>query len=146
MKISPCRPNCVYHSMFVPFLPVLPNLIAWKGISYNIANEALIGACFFPSGLGTNCKENFHYRYLNASRCLTSSISRWGTNHRTNIRLHSDQVAEEARWCMVSRGPIEGLLDSFCNFSPHPIACVRCNKPICWRQVGPYRMSHMPFL
>lgn len=41
--------------MFIPFLPALIKLIAWKGTRYNIANEALVGACFLPSGLGTIC-------------------------------------------------------------------------------------------
>ena len=80
------------------------------------------------------------------NRCLTSSISRWGTNRRTNIRLYGDQVAGEAGRCMVSRRPIEGLLDPFCSCRPHPSTCIRCNKPICRRKARPYRVSHMPFL
>ena len=55
VKISPCRSNCVYHRMSISSLPALPKLNAWKGTRYNVANEALVGACFLPAGLGTMC-------------------------------------------------------------------------------------------
>ena len=143
-QISPYYSTCIYNRMSMPFLSDSANPNVWKGKRYDIPNEALVGACFLPSGLGTICKF-FISGYLNASLCLKIPISSWGTNSRTNIRLHGDHLEEEARWCMVSRGPIKGVLDSVCSFGPNTIARIRSDKQICWREARPHRMSHMPF-
>ena len=120
-----------------------PNV--WKGKRYDIPNEALLGACFLPYGLGTICILSIS-GYLNASGRLTSSVSSWGTNRGTNIRVHSDHLEEEAGWYMVSRGPIKGIFDAFRSFSPNFVARIWDDKQICWREPRPHRMSHMPFL
>jgi len=112
------------------FLSAPANTNVCKGKRYNIPNEALVGACFLPSGLGTICNP-FISGYLDANVCLTLSIPSWGTNRRSNIGLHSDHLEEEAGWCLVSRGPIKGILDPFCNFSPNSTVGIWDDKPVC---------------
>src|ERR1700761_1910436 len=71
-----------------------------QGVRYNITNEAIIGACFLPMGIG-NISKPLHLSLSRISPTVASRCSFVG--HA--VGLDAYQVAKAPRWRVGPRGP-----------------------------------------